>query len=152
MWQLDHKEGWDPKNWCFWTVVLEKTLESLLGSKEIQPVHLKGNQPWIFIGRTEAEVETPVFWPRDAKSWLIGKDPDLGKDWRQEEKGTAEDEVVRRHHWLSGREFEQTLRDRGRREIGVLQSMGSHRVGHELVTEQQQKVIAYFTNIGKVYI
>ena len=94
MWALDHKEDWAPKNWCFWTVVLEKTLESPLGSKEIQPLSPKGNQSWIFIGRTDAEVETPILWPPDGKSRLIGKDPDAGKDWRQEEKGMTEDEMV----------------------------------------------------------
>ena len=94
------------KNWCFWTVVLEKTLESPLDCKEIQPVHPKGNQSWIFIGRTDAEAEIPVLWPPDAKSWLIGKDPDAGKDWRLEEKGTTEDEMIGWHHRLSGHEFE----------------------------------------------
>ena len=94
MWQLEYKESWVPKNWCFWTVVLEKTLESPLDSKEIQPVHPKGNQSSIFIGRTDAEAETPILWPSDSNNWLIGKDPDAGKDWRQEEKGTAEDEMV----------------------------------------------------------
>ena len=94
MWELDYKESWALKNWCFWTVVLEKTLESPLHCKEIQPVHTKWDQPWVFIGRTDAEAETPIFWPPDAKSWLIGKDPDAGKDWRPEEKGTTEDEIV----------------------------------------------------------
>ena len=93
MWQLDHKEGWALKNWCFWTVVLEKTLESPLDSKQI--VNLKRNQPWTFIGRTDAEAEAPILWPPDAKSWLIGKDPDARKDWRQKEKGVAEKEMVR---------------------------------------------------------
>ena len=93
MWELDYKENWAQKNWCFWTVVLEKTLESPLDSKEIQPVHPKGNQSWIFIGGTDAEAEAPILWLRDAKNWLIGKDPEAGKDWRQEEKGTAEDEM-----------------------------------------------------------
>ena len=106
MWELDSKESWAVKNWCFWTVILEKTLESPLDSKEIQPVHLKGDQSWVFIGRTDAEAETPILWPPDAKSQLIGKDPDAGKDWGQEEKGMAEDEVVRWHHWLNGHEFE----------------------------------------------
>ena len=91
MWELDYKESWAMKNWCFWTVVLEKTLESPSDCKAIQPVHLKGDQPWVFIGRTDVEAETPVLWPPDAKSWLIGKDPDAGKDWRQEEKGMTED-------------------------------------------------------------
>ena len=94
MWELDYKESWAPKNWCFWTVVLEKTLESRLDCKEIQPVHLKGNQSWIFIGRTDAETETPILWPPNAKNWLIGKDSDAGIDWRQEEKVTTEDESV----------------------------------------------------------
>ena len=106
MWELDYKESWAPKNWCFWTVVLEKTLESLLDCKEIKPVHPKGNQPWMFTGRTDVEAEIPVFWPPDAKSWLIWKDPDAGKDWRQEEKGMTEDEMVGWHHWLNGHDFE----------------------------------------------
>ena len=95
-------------NWCFWTVVLEKTLESPLDCKEIQPDHPKGDQSWIFIGRTDAEAEAPILWPPDAKNWLIWKDPDAGKDWRQEEKGTTEDEMAGWHHWLNGHEFEQT--------------------------------------------
>ena len=111
MWELDHKEGWAPKNWCFWTVVLEKTLESPLDCKEIQPVNPKGNQSWIFIGRTDAEAEAPILWPPDVKSWLIWKDPDDEKDWRQEEKGTTEDEIVGWHHQLNGHEFEQALGD-----------------------------------------
>ena len=93
------------KNWCFWTVVLEKTLESPLDCKEIQPVHCKGDQSWMFIGRTDAEAETPILWPPDVKSWLTGKDPDAGKDWRWEEKGMTEDEMVGWHHWLNGHEF-----------------------------------------------
>ena len=104
MWELDYKENWVPKNWCFWTVVLEKTLESPLDCKEIQPVHPKGDQPWIFIGRTDVEAETPILWPPDAKSWLFWKDPDVGKDWRQEEERT-EDEMVRWYNWLNGHEF-----------------------------------------------
>ena len=108
MWELDYKESWALKNWCFWTVVLEKALERLLDSKEIQPVHPKGNQVWIFIGRTDAEAETQLLWPPDAKNWLIGKDPDAGKDWRWEEKGTIEDEIVGWHHQLDGHEFEQS--------------------------------------------
>ena len=102
MWELDHKESWVLKNWYFWTVVLEKTLERPLDCKEIQPVHPKGDQSWIFIGRTDAEAETPIFWPPDMKNWLIWKDPDAGKDWRQEEKGTTEDEMVGWHHQLNG--------------------------------------------------
>ena len=111
MWKLDHKESWAPKNWCFWTVVLEKTLERPLDFKEIQPVHPNGNQSWIFIGRTDAEDGTPILWPPNVKSRLIGKDPIAGKDWRQEEKGMTEVEMVGWHHWLNGCEFEQTPRD-----------------------------------------
>ena len=109
MWELDYKESWVLKNWCFWTVVLEKTLESPLGCKEIQPVHPKGNQSWVFIGRTDAEAETPILWPPDVKNGFIGEDLDAGKDWRQEEKGTTEDEMVGWHYRLNGHEFEQTL-------------------------------------------
>ena len=109
MWELDYKESWAPKNWCFWTVVLEKTPESPLDSKEIQPVHPKGNQSWIFIGGTDAEAETLILWPPDVKNWIIGKDPDAGKDWRQEEKGMTEDEMLEWHHRLDGWEFEQVL-------------------------------------------
>ena len=107
MWELDYKEIWAPKNWCFWTVVLEKTLKSPLNCKEIKPVNPKGNQFWIFIGGTDAEAETPVLWPPDAKNWFLRKDSDAGKDWRQEEKGTTEDEMVGWHHWLNGHESEQ---------------------------------------------
>ena len=105
MWELECEESWVLKNWCFWTVVLEKTLESPLDCKELQPVHPKGNQSWVFIGRSDVEAETPKLWPPDEKSWLIWKDPDAGKDWGQEEKGTTEDEIVGWHHWLSGHEF-----------------------------------------------
>ena len=106
MWGLDYKESWSPKNWCFWTVVLEKTLESPLDCKEIQPAHPKGHLSWIFIGKTDSEAETPVLWPPDVKNWLIWKDPDAGKHWRREEKGTTEDEIIGWHHWLDGHEFE----------------------------------------------
>ena len=105
VWELDHKEGWGLKNWCFWTVVLEKILESPLDYKEIKPVNPKENQPWIFIGGTDAEAEAPIFWPPDAKTWLNGKYLDAGKEWRQEEKGTTEDEMVAWHHQLNGHEF-----------------------------------------------
>ena len=111
MWELDCEESWAPKNWCFWTVVLEKSLESPLDCKEIQPVHPKGNQSWIFIGRTDAEAETATLWPPDAKSWVIEQDPDAGKHWRQEEKGMTEDEMVGWYHWLNGQEFEQASGD-----------------------------------------
>ena len=107
MWELDHKEGWVTKNWYFWTVVLEMTLESPLDCKEIKPMNHKGNQLWIFIGRTDAEAETPILWPANEKNWLVRKDHDGGKDWRQEEKGTTENEMVGRHHWLNGHKFEQ---------------------------------------------
>ena len=106
MWELDYKESWAPKNWCFWTVVLGKTLESPLDCKEIQPVHPKGDQSWVFIGRTDPEAEVPILWPPDAKSWLIGKDPDAGRDWGQEKKETTEDEMVGWHHLLNRHEFE----------------------------------------------
>ena len=109
MWKLDYKESWALKNWCFWTMELEKTLESPLFCKEIQLANSKGNQSWIFIGRTDAEAETPIFWPPDVKNWLLGKDPDAGKDWRQEEKGTTENEMAGWLHWLNGHEFEQAL-------------------------------------------
>ena len=108
MWELDYKESWVPKNWCFWTVVLEKTLESPLNSKESQWVHPQANQSWIFIGRTDAEAETAILWPPDMKNWLLGKDPDAGKDWRWEEKGRTEDEMVGWHHRFKGHEFEWT--------------------------------------------
>ena len=108
VWELDYKESWAPKNWCFWTLVLEKTLESPLDCKEIQPVHPKGDQSWVSIGRTDAVAETPELWPPDAKSWLIGKDPDSGKDWGQEEKGMTEDEMVGWHHQINGCGFEWT--------------------------------------------
>ena len=103
-WELDYRESWAPKNWCFWAVVLEKTPESHLDCKEIKPVNPKGNQSWIFTGRTDAEA--PILWPPDAKNWLFGKDPDSGKDWRQKEKGKTEDEMAGWHHRLNGHEFE----------------------------------------------
>ena len=118
IWELDHKEGWvpkkeaqEPKNWCFWTVVLEETLESPLDCKENKPVNPKGNQTWIFTGRTDAEAEASILWLPDSKNWVIGIDSDAGKDWGQEEKGMTEDEMVGGHHWLNGHEFEQTLGD-----------------------------------------
>ena len=107
MWELDHKKSWARKNWCFWTVVLEKTLESPLECKETQLINPKGNQSWIFTGRTDAEVETPILWPPDLMNWLIEKDHDAGKDWRQEEKGMTEDEMVGWHYWPVEHEFEQ---------------------------------------------
>ena len=136
MWELDYKESWAQKNWCFWTVVLEKTLESPLDCKEVQPVHPKGDQSWVFTGRTDAEAETPVLWLPDAKNWLIGKDPDAGRDWGQEGKGTTEDETAGWHHQLNGHgvwvkpgSWWWTGRP------GVLQFMGSQRVRHDWMTE-----------------
>ena len=111
MWELDHKEGWALKNWCFLIVVLEKTLESPLDCKEIKPINPKGNQPWIVTGRTDAEAEAPVLWPPGAKSRLIGKDPDAGENWGQEEMGMTEQEMAGWHHWCSGHEFEETQGD-----------------------------------------
>ena len=135
MWELDYKESWAPKNGCFWTVVLEKTLESPLGCKEIQSVHSKGDRSWDFFGRNDAEAETPVLWPPHAKSWLIGKDPDAGRDWGQEEKGMAEDEMVGWHHQLKGHGFEWTLGVGDGQEGLVCRSPCCHRVGHDWATE-----------------
>ena len=109
MWELDYKESWALKTWCFWTVMLEKTLESPLDCKEIQPVHPKGEQSWVFIGRTDAEAEAPILCLPDVKNWLIWKDPDAGKYWREEEKGKTEDEMVGWHHQLNGHRFGHTL-------------------------------------------
>ena len=109
MWELDYKESWASKNWCSLTLVLEKNLESPLDCRGFKPVNPKGNLSWMFTGRTDVDAETPALWPPDAKNWLTRKDSDTGKDWRQEEKGTAEDEMVGLHHWLDGHEFEQAL-------------------------------------------
>ena len=135
MWELDYKKSWVTKNWWFWTVVLEKTLESPLDCKEIQPVNPKGNQSWIFIGRTDAEAETPILWPPDSKNWLIWKDSDAEKDWKQEEKGMTEDEMVGWHHRLDGHEWASSRYCWWTGEPGVLQSMVSQRVGHDWATE-----------------
>ena len=140
MWELDHKEDWAPNNWCFWIVMLEKTLESPLDCKEIKPFSPKGNQPWIFIGRTGVESEDPILWPSDSKCWLTGKDLDAGKDWGQKEKGAMEDEMVRQHHQLSGHEFEQTLGDSEGQRLLVCCSPWGHRESEmTLVTERQQQ-------------
>ena len=135
-WELDHKESWMLKNWRFWTVVLEKTLENPLDCKEIKPVYPKGNQSWIFIGRTDMKAEAPIIWPPDAKNWLTGKDLDAGKDWIQE-KGTTENEMVEWHHRLDGHEFEQPLEvgDGQGSLVCSMQSMRSQRVGHHWATE-----------------
>ena len=135
MWELDYKESWVPKNWCFWTVVLEKALESPLDCKEIQPVHPKGNQFWIFIGRTDAEAETPILLPLVTKNWLTGKDPDAGKDWRREEKG-----MIGWNGWMaSPTQWTWVWISPGNwwwtGKPGMLQSMGSQRVEHDWVTE-----------------
>ena len=125
MWELDYKDSWVPKNWCFWTVVLKKTLESPLNCKNIQPVHPKGNQSWIFFGRTDAEAETPILWPPDVKSCLICKDPDAGKDWGWEEEGMTEDEMVGWPRRLDGHEFEQALEyDDGQRSLACWSPWG----------------------------
>ena len=135
MWELDYKESWALKNWCFWTVVLEKTLESLLECKETKLVNPKGNQSLIFIGRTDAEAGALIVWPPDTNSWLFGKDPNAGKDWRQEEKGMTEDEMVGWHHQLDGHEFEQDpgVGDGQGSLVGF--SPWSHRVRHDWVTQ-----------------
>ena len=139
MWELDYKESWVPKNWCFWTAVLEKTLESPLDCKEIQPVPPKGNQSWIFTGRTDAEAEALILWPPDRKNWLIWKDPDAGKDWGQKKKGATEDETIKWHHWLNGHEFEQTLGDsEGQGRLACCSPWG-HKKSN--TTEQQLQII-----------
>ena len=148
---MDHKESWALKNICFWTVVLEKTLESPLDCKEIQPIHPKGDQSWVFIGRTDGEAEAPILWPPDAKNWLIGKDPDARKHWRQEEKGMTEDEMVGGHHRLKGHEPEQAPGvGEKTRKPGVLQSMGLQRVGHNWEAELTLNGLSY--HIHKVSI
>ena len=131
MCELDHKESWTPNSWCFWTVVLENTRESPLDSKDIKPVSPKGNQSWTFIGRTDTEPEALILWLPDVKSWPIGKGPDAGKEWRQEEKGSTEDEMVGWHHrvWENSRSWWWTEKP------GVLQSIGLHRVGQDWVTK-----------------
>ena len=131
----DYKESWALKNWCFWTVVLEKTLESPLDCKEIQPVHPKGNQSWIFIGRMDAEAETAILWPPEMKNWFTGKDPDAGKDWRWKEKGTTEDKMVGWHYQLDGLEFELALGVGDGQGRLVCCSPWGHRVRHDWVTE-----------------
>ena len=142
MWELDYKESWVSKNWCFWTVVLKKTLENPLDCKKIQPVYPKAKQSWIVIGRTDAEAETPMLWPSDAKNWLIWKDPDAGRDWRQEEKGMTEgwdgwmaSPTQWTRVWVKSRSWWWTVRPT------MPQSMGSQRVGHDWVTELSWKLL-----------
>ena len=132
MWELDYEESWESKNWCFWTVVLEKTRESPLDCKEVQPVHSKGDQSWVFFRRTDAKAETPILWPPHVKSWLIGKDSDAGRDWGQEEKGTTEDDG-----WMASLTWWTSWWWTG--SPGVLQFMGSQRFGHDWVTELNEK-------------
>ena len=145
MWELNHKEGWLPKKWCFWSVMLEKTLESLLDCKEMKPVNPKRNQPLIFTGRTDAKAEAPILWPPDVKSWLIRKDPDAGKDWRQEEKGTTGWDGWRAPLtqwtwvWASPGRLQRTGK------LGLLQSTELQRVGNDWVTEQQQQPVIWMT-------
>ena len=147
MWELDYKESWVPKSWCFWTVVLEKTLESPLDCKEIQAVHPKGDQSWVFIGRTDAEAVTLVLWPPHAKSWLIGKNPGVGSEWGQEEKATTEDEMAEWHHRLDAQEFEWTP-GVGNRQGGLAccDAWGC-RVGHDWVTELNWTECIYDTHL-----
>ena len=152
MWELNYKESWVLKNWCLWTVVLEKTLESPLDCKEIKPVYPKGNQSWIFTGRTDAEAETVILWPHDGKNCLTGKDPDAEKDWGQEEKGTAEDEMVGWHHWLNGHEFEQ---DPGVGDgQGGLACYGSRGCKESDMAEQLNwtELMLYTWNLGNIVI
>ena len=151
MWELDCEEGWAPKNWCFLTVVLEKTLESPLDCKEIQLVHSEGDQPWDFFGRNDAKAEAPVLWIPHVKSWLIGKDSDAGRNWGQEEKGTTQDEMAGWHHRLDGRGSGWTPGvDDGQGGLGVLRFMGSQRVGHNWTTEVNWTDIKYRLNIYHV--
>ena len=151
IWELGHKEGWVLKNWCFWTVILEKTLESPSDCTEIKPVNPKGSQSWIFTGSIDAEPEAPILLSPDVKSRLIGKDPDAGKDWRQEEKGMTEDQMVGWHHWLDGHEFEQALGD-GEGQGSLLYAV--HEVSkswHNWGTEQQQQINCIYSH-ARAYI
>ena len=148
MWELNHKEGWAPKNWCFWTVALEKTFESPLDSKEIEPVNPKGTQSWIFIGRTDAEA--PILWPPDVKCWLIRKDPVAGKVRKQEEKGMREDEMVGWHHWLNGHEFEQAPGDgEGRRSLACCSPCGHKKLEKSAWTTTFLKLSFLFCEMRK---
>ena len=148
--EVDHKESWAPKNWYFWTVVLKKILESSVDCKEIQPVNPKGNQSWIFIGRTDAEAETPILWLPDVKSWLTWKDPDAGKDWGQEEKGTTEDEIVGWHHQLNGHGYKWTPGDGDGQ--GGLACCGSWGCKELHTTEQLNWIVWNVLVLGLIYI
>ena len=151
MWELDYKESWALMNWCFWIVVLEKTLESPLDCKEIQPVHPKGDQSWVFTGRTDVEAETPILWPPDVKSWLIWKDRDAEKHWGQEEKRTGEDEMVGWHHRLTEYECVSSGSWRWTGRPEMLQSMGSQRVRHNWMTELNWTEITILSSF-EIYI
>ena len=152
MWELEYKESWMHKNWCFWTVVLEKTLESPLDWKQIKPANPKGNQSWIFMGKTDAEAEAPILWPHDVKSWVIGKDPDAWKVWRQQEMEMTEDDMVGWHHWLDGHEIEQAVSaGDGQEKPGMLQPMGLQRVGHDWSTELIEMMINKFSKREVIY-
>ena len=150
MWELDHKESWVPKNWCFRIMVLEKTFESLLDYKEIKPVNPKGNQSWIFLGRTDVEAEAPVHWLSDEKSKLIGRDPDAGNDWRQKEKGMTEDEMVGWYHWFNGHEFEQTPGDSEEQGslVCCMWHMRSQKVRHDWATNNNKR--SNFSSLVKI--
>ena len=153
MWELGHKEDWVPKNWCFWTVVLEKTLESTLDCKEIKSVNPKQNQPWIFIRRADAEAEASIFWPRDMKSLFIGKDPDAGKDWGQEEKTATEDEMVGWQHGFNGHEFEQTPGDsEGRGSLVCCSPWGCKELDTTETEQQQILLVRIIKNCKKNFI
>ena len=150
MWEFDYKDSWMPKIWCIWSVVLEKTLESPLDCKQIKPVNPKGNQSWIFRGKTDAEA--PILWPHDAKSWLIGKDSDAGKVWRQQETEMTEDDMVGWHHWLNGHQTEQAVGvGDGQGKPGMLQSMGLQRVGHNWSTELTEIMTNKFSKREVIY-
>ena len=148
--KLDHKEDWAPKNWCFWTVVLEKTRESPLDCKEIKPVNPERNQYWIFFGRTNAKA--PIIWPPDEKRWLIEKDPIAGKDWKQEEKGMTEDKMVGWHHRLNEHEFEQAPGPGDGQGSMVCCSLWGRRVRHDWVIEQQQSLSLYLPSLPCIFI
>ena len=149
MWELDCEESWAPADWCLWTVVLEKTLESPLDCKETQPVHSKGDQSWVFIGRTDAKAETPILWPLRVKSWLIGKDSDAGRDWGQEEKGMTEDEMVGWHHWLDGQVWVNSGSWWWMGRPGMLQFVGSQRVRHDWATELNWMILCCVLEVAK---
>ena len=155
MWELDHKDNWVSKNWCFWNVVLEKTLESPLDCKVIKPVNPKGNQFWIFTGRTDTGAEVPIFWLLDVKNWLFGKDLDAGKDWRREEKGMPEDETVGWYHQLDGHDFEQTSGVGDRQESLACCSPWTRRVGRNWATELNWllvKLLSFSSTILFIYM